>query len=140
MDQCIRLVRGVARAELASELPAEHTYREMHAFLAKDVAATSLDQVETIRRCAFDIASALNPMVAQPLLTALAHVDDPGMLCDLAGSTLLIEPDARQRVLEATDIQKRLDVVVSELGAPPCSGARDITASRWDRRSCLVMR
>ncbi len=111
------LVRGVARAELASELPPEHAYREMHAFLAKDVEPASLEQVETIRRCAFDIASALNPMVAQPLLTALAHVEDPGMLCDLAGATLIIEPDARQRVLEATDVQKRLDVVVSELGS-----------------------
>lgn len=111
------LVRGVARAEIESELPPEHAYREVSAKLVTETPARRLDQVETIRRCALDVASSINPAVVQPLLTALAHVDDPGMLCDLAGATLLVEPAARQRVLEATDVEQRLDVVVAELGS-----------------------
>ncbi|MFN7135023.1 MAG: LON peptidase substrate-binding domain-containing protein, partial [Myxococcales bacterium] len=110
------LVRGVARAAIGAELPPDRPYREVHAFLPPEIPATSLELVETIRRCVLDISQSLNPAVAGPLLTALAHADDPSTLCDMVGATLIIEPDARQRVLEATDVQKRLDIVVGELG------------------------
>ena len=48
-------------------------------------------------------------------LTAVANIENPGNLCDFCAAYLLKESEIRQRVLEALDINRRLELVVEAL-------------------------
>ncbi len=110
------LVRGIARVELGRELAPERPYRELESALAAELPARAGTEVETMRRAVLQLSESLEPELAQLLGMAAARLADPGMLCDVVAAAVLEDPQALQDVLEALDVDLRLQRVLGEIG------------------------
>jgi ATP-dependent Lon protease len=68
-------------------------------------------EVEALVRSVQDMFArvvSLVPYLPEELQLAAANVDDPSTLCHLVASTLRIKTDERQKLLETTDVERRL--------------------------------
>jgi ATP-dependent Lon protease len=73
-------------------------------------------QIEATIRSALDLlkkAVDLSPYLAEDLQVTALNTEEPGKLADLIASNLNISPEQKQQVLEAFDVKKRLELVVS---------------------------
>ncbi len=104
------LLRGVARVEIARELPTDRAYRTVEARLLDDA---SCDQVE-IKNCQrrlIKLCDRLAEVIDQggPQLRDLVRsCDSPGECADAVAAALIMDADARQELLEACDPMVRL--------------------------------
>jgi Lon protease-like protein len=124
------LLRGVARVELARELPAERAYRLVEAKILPD-ASVDRDQASDHHRRLVALCDRLAEVIDQggPQLRDLVRgFDDPGACADAIAAALVMDADARQELLEALDpmirIQRTLghvSQILCELA--PCDGA-----------------
>lgn len=104
------LLRGIARVEIARELPAERAYRQVEAQLLPDAATDHVEAHDCHKRLVTlcdRLAEVLDQGGSQ--LRDLARAfDDPGRCADAIAAALVMDVDARQELLDALDPVTRL--------------------------------
>jgi Lon protease-like protein len=117
------LVRGVARVRLAEELEHGKPYREFRAEVLDDVyppggPGVLQDEVEALGQLILDLVGVLpeESGVGQ-LAHAVAHLKMPGAIADIVAAAAVGEAAARQRILDAVDVAKRLEIVKAEVAS-----------------------
>jgi Lon protease-like protein len=124
------VLRGVARCELARELPAERAYRLVEARVLPD-AACDRGEARDHQRRLVALCDRLAEVIEEggPQLRDLARsFDEPGRCADAIAAALVMDIDARQELLEACDplvrIQRTLGHVSHMLcELAPCDSA-----------------
>jgi Lon protease-like protein len=98
------LLRGVARVELARELPSDRSYRQVEARVLTDVAVdpseAGRDHHRLIALC--DRLAELLDQGGAQLRDLVRGGDTPGACADAVAAALIMDADARQQLLEAT--------------------------------------
>jgi hypothetical protein len=104
------VLRGVARVEIARELDSVTKYRRVEARLLDDARVDPTDALDHQRRL-IALCDRLAEVIDQggPQLRELARgADTPGRCADAIAAALIMAPDARQELLEATCPLSRL--------------------------------
>lgn len=104
------LLRGVARVEIARELPPEHAYRRVEARLLDD-SSSDQPEIKQIHLRLIRLCDRLAEVIDQggPQLRDLARsFEAPGECADAIAAALIMDADARQELLEACDPMVRL--------------------------------
>ena len=108
------LVEGVCRG-IIDEVLAENPYFKVRVSEYHDPAVdeTSPKVEALVRRAldAFDQYLELNPRMNSDIFGSVASMKHPGRLADVMASHMEIGTDAKQQVLEAFDIETRLEVL-----------------------------
>lgn len=123
------LLRGVARVEIARELPAERTYRRVEARLLDDAAVDVTDAREHHHKL-IALCDRLAEVIDSggPQLRDLARgFRSPGACADAVAAALIMDADARQELLEACDPMVRLQRTLGHVShllceLAPCDG------------------
>jgi Lon protease-like protein len=122
------LLRGLQRVRIERELPPELLYRVVAAQPIHD-DETREDLAVSARALAAlaeRLAAAL-PQGGDALRTIARDVLPPGALADVLGASVVIDPDARQALLETFDAAQRIarvsDAIVGLLRRLPSRGA-----------------
>jgi Lon protease-like protein len=111
----------VARVRLVEELPRTRMYREFRAQILDDVlpaggAAALEDELEGLRQLVYGLSTKLPSESGAPQLAeAVAQMKDPSAIVDLVAAAAVSEADARQKVLEETDVARRIEIVLREV-------------------------
>ncbi|MBH9553109.1 endopeptidase La [Inhella gelatinilytica] len=110
------LVEGLQRARTVSvtEQP-EHFVAEVMPIPPEAVQAP---EVEALRRAVvqhFDQYVKLNRKIPPEILTSIAGIDDPGRLADTMAAHLQLKLEAKQAVLDLSDVAKRLEKLLELL-------------------------
>lgn|GEM_PF-120857 len=111
------LLAGLARARIVRECTTDEPFRRFELVLLDETvvpAASAARELETLRSCLRPVAADLTEGGA-PLLQAAEHATDPGEFADLLTSVLIDDSSKRQRLLEMTDAQRRVNEVVHYL-------------------------
>jgi Lon protease-like protein len=124
------LLRGVARVEIARELPAERAYRMVEARMLEDKTRDD-DEARDHHRRLVALCDRLAELLDQggPQLRDLVRSsDDPGLCADAVAAALVMNADARQELLEACDPMVRLQRTLGHVShmlceLAPCEGA-----------------
>lgn len=124
------LLRGVARVEIARELPAERAYRMVEARVLPDTKCDPADARDHHKKL-ITLCDRLAEVIDQggPQLRDLVRsFDAPGACADAIAAALIMDTETRQELLEACDpmvrLQRTLGYVshlICELA--PCDGA-----------------
>ncbi len=112
------LLRGIGRARIVSEWPAESAYRLVRAEPLDDVAPAGVDLSEPIRTLV-TLADqlALRLPSGQEVLRELARSQtEAGPLADVLASALVTDANDRQALLEELDVRRRVETLTAHLG------------------------
>jgi uncharacterized protein len=123
------LLRGVGRAEIARELPADRAYRVVEARPLSDATVDPGDAREVQRRL-IKLCDRLAEVIDQggPQLRDLVRsFDSPGACADAIAAALIMDADARQELLESCDPMLRLQRTLGHVShllceLAPCGG------------------
>ncbi len=110
------LVRGVFRVRILGEHFQMRPYREVQAEVAQETPLEDAFASDTLRRLLLQVCQGLPRDSSSALAREAARAKDGGRLCDVTAAALLEEPAALQAVLEGLDVQKRVELLVAELG------------------------
>jgi uncharacterized protein len=116
------LLRGVARVEIARELPAERAYRLVEARMLADQDCDRNEAKDTHRRL-IQLCDRLAEVIEKggPQLKDLVRsVDDPGACADAIAAALVMDADARQELLEAVNPMVRLQRTLGHVSHMLC--------------------
>jgi uncharacterized protein len=124
------LLRGVARVEIARELPPERSYRLVEARMLDD-AKCNRDEAVGHHRKLIKLCDRLAEVIEKggPQLRDLVRAfDDPGACADAIAAALVMDADARQELLEACDPMVRIQRTLGHVShmlceLAPCEGA-----------------
>ena len=124
------LLRGVARAEIARELPSRHTYRLVEARPLDDAQYDPLDAHDHYRRL-IQLCDRLAEVIEKggsELRDLVRSFETPGACADAVAAALVMDADARQELLEARDPMVRLQRTLGHVShllceLAPCQGA-----------------
>ncbi len=124
------VVRGVLRASIEQELPTSEPYRLVRAgALAPSRAAPSAAQMaRDLKQMVFAFSAALRNEETQALAQLAARAADPGDLADVVAGALLSTPRDRQSVLEAIEIEPRLELAMQAAAAALARTAANASA------------
>ena len=121
---------GVARAEIARELPAERTYRLVEARALDDASYDPVDAHDHLHRLIklCDRLAEVIPKGGSELRDLVRTFDAPGACADAVAAALVMDADARQELLEARDPMVRLQRTLGHVShllceLAPCHGA-----------------
>ena len=124
------LLRGVARVQIARELPVERPYRCVEARLladaSYDLARAGGDHQRLIDLC--DRLAGLIDKGGAQLRDLVRSFESPGACADGVAAALVMDADERQRLLEARDPLVRLQRTLGHVShllceLAPCDGA-----------------
>jgi len=104
------LLRGVARAEIARELPSERGYRVVEARALDDASCDPMDAHDHHRRLIL-LCDRLAEVIEQggsQLRQLVRGFESPGACADAVAAALIMDADERQELLEARDPMVRL--------------------------------
>jgi Lon protease-like protein len=116
------LLRGVARVEIARELPAERAYRLVEARMLADQDHDQREAKDTHRRL-IQLCDRLAEVIEKggPQLKDLVRsFDDPGMCADAIAAALVMDADARQELIEACNPMVRLQRTLGHVSHMLC--------------------
>jgi Lon protease-like protein len=124
------LLRGVARVEIARELPPERPYRQVEARMLADARCDREEAVGHHRKL-IQLCDRLAEVIEKggPQLRDLVRAfDEPGACADAIAAALVMDADARQELLEACDPMVRLQRTLGHVShmlceLAPCEGA-----------------
>lgn len=124
------LLRGVARVEIARELPADRAYRIVEAKILPDASCDVADARDHHRRLIM-LCDRLAEVIEQggPQLRDLVRsFESPGACADAIAATLIMDANERQELLEACDPMVRLQRTLGHVShllceLAPCDGA-----------------
>ena len=112
------VLRGRARVHIDRELSDDGPYRMIQATEIPDDPPRSvidlLDAEVSLRALTVGLADAL-PEGGDLLKQVVAAQATPAALVDVVASTLIADPLVRQRLLEMTDVSRRISLVSSEI-------------------------
>jgi Lon protease-like protein len=124
------LLRGVARAEIARELPAERMYRLVEARALDDASYDPVDAHDHLRRLIrlCDRLAEVIPKGGTELRDLVRGFDTPGACADAIAAALVVDTEALQELLEASDPMVRLQRTLGHVShllceLVPCQGA-----------------
>jgi Lon protease-like protein len=112
------LLRGVARVHLDEELPPSRAYRLARAHVLVDSRSRRPDALEGLRDdllLLVDRLSMLLPEGGEQLRELSQQIPSPGGCADMLASALVMDPDDRQRLLEAVDPADRLEALTGHV-------------------------
>jgi len=104
------LLRGVARAEIARELPSEHAYRLVEARALDDASCDPSDAHHHHRRL-ITLCDRLAEVIdhgGSQLRDLVRGFESPGACADAVAAALIMDADERQELLEARNPMVRL--------------------------------
>jgi Lon protease-like protein len=116
------LLRGVARVEIARELPAERAYRLVEARMLPDQDCDRTEAKDIHRRL-IQLCDRLAEVIEKggPQLRDLVRsVDDPGACADAIAAALVMDADSRQELLEACNPMVRLQRTLGHVSHMLC--------------------
>jgi len=116
------LLRGVARVEMARELPTDRAYRQVEARMLTDIAADRDEAFDHHRRL-ISLCDRLAEVIdaGGPQLRELARAfDDPGACADAIAAALVMDTDARQELLDAIDPMVRIQRTLGHVSHMLC--------------------
>jgi Lon protease-like protein len=125
------LLRGVARVEIARELPADRcSYRRVEARVLTDAHCDRSEANDHQRRL-IQLCDRLAEVIEKggPQLRDLVRAfEDPGACADAIAAALIMDADARQELIEACDPMVRLQRTLGHVShmlceLAPCDGA-----------------
>ncbi len=117
------LLRGIARVEIARELPAEHlSYRRVEARLLPDSQIAEREAFELHRRLIqlCDRLAAVIDHGGPQLREMVREVNDPAACADAIAAALVTNADARQELLESLDPTVRIQRTLSHISHMLC--------------------
>lgn len=108
------VLRGVQRARIEEELATGEPYRLVRATpLVSRATPGALQKANDLKRLVLALSAALRNQETQALAQLAARAGaDPGDLADIVAGALLATPRERQAVLEAVEMEQRLDLVI----------------------------
>jgi Lon protease-like protein len=126
----VLVLRGVGRAEIARELTTERTYRVVEARPLDDSTYDPIDANDHHRRL-ITLCDRLAEVIDQggsELRDLVRGFDSPGACADAVAAALVMDADARQELLEASDPMVRLQRTLGHVShllceLAPCHGA-----------------
>jgi ATP-dependent Lon protease len=108
-DGTVRVVvQGLRRIALARRVNEEPYLVSEAALVADVVEAGELEELTRTAQELFARVVGLVPYLPPELHLAAATITDPSTLCHLIASTLRLEPEQKQRLLELVDVEQRL--------------------------------
>lgn len=116
------VLRGIARVEIERELPADRTYRLVAARLLSDASCDAV-HARDFHRKLITLCDRLAEVIEQggPQLRDLVRsFDAPGACADAVAAALIMDPDARQELLEACDPMVRLERTLGHVSQLLC--------------------
>lgn len=124
------LLRGVARVEIARELPPARAYRLVEARVLGDAACDGAEAKDQHHRL-ITLCDRLAELIEQggsQLRDLVRSFDSPGACADAVAAALIMDPDIRQELLEACDPMVRLQRTLGHVShllceLAPCDGA-----------------
>lgn len=117
------LLRGVARVEIARELPAEdRSYRRVEARILSDAQIAGRQAFELHRRLIqlCDRLAAVIDHGGPQLREMVRELDDPAACADAIAAALVINVDARQELLETLDPMVRIQRTLGHVSHMLC--------------------
>ena len=115
------VLRGAARVRLRRELDNGKPYREFAVEVLEDQyppegPGAVQDRVEALEQAVYELTQVLPPDSGAPALAQMAaRLRSPGRLADLVAAAVVSDPEARLRVMEALEVGRRLELVLSEV-------------------------
>ncbi len=105
------LVEGNRRARIQRFLTTEKAFSALIEPLPETLKADEREQEVLVRSAValFEQYVKLNKKIPPEVLTSLASIDEPGRLADTMAAHMSLKLDEKQRVLEMTDIQARIE-------------------------------
>ncbi len=107
------LVEGAKRAKLI-QLQKKDNYLVAEIELIEESGDPGKSEVQALIRAVlaqFEQLIKLNKKIPPELLTSLSSINDPGRLADSVAAHMTIKLDSRQKILEAPEIQHRLELL-----------------------------
>jgi len=119
------LLRGVARVEIARELPAERAYRLVEAHALPDATVDPTEAIDHHQRliALCDRLAEVIEQGGQQLRDLVRAFDSPGACADAVAAALIMDADARQELLEACCPLTRLQRTLGHVGHLLCEFA-----------------
>jgi uncharacterized protein len=112
------VLRGMLRARIEEELVSGEPYRLVRAAaLDGRAGALAAAKANDLKRVVLALSAALRNEESGALAQLAARAADPGDLADIVAGGLLASPRDRQAVLDALDVEERLDVVTQAAAA-----------------------
>jgi len=123
------LVRGTDRVRLVEELPSEHSYRTIRAERLQETLLPDSHPLEERLRALLNQLADQAPAAREALHLILSNADTGSELADLLGAHACSDPDLRRRMLECTNVERRLSIACRHIGRllleildPPAGG------------------
>src|SRR4051812_45413463 len=116
------LLRGVARVEIARELPSERAYRQVEARILTDAECDRQEALANHRKLV-QLCDRLAEVIEKggPQLREMVRAfDDPGACADAIAAALVMDADARQELLEACNPMVRLQRTLGHVSHMLC--------------------
>lgn len=103
------VLRGIARIRIAEELPAEKSFRLVRSEIISEVASDDVEELMTLRTALADmILPRITTGPVRDQVQSLFHGELPlGRVCDLLAFGLPIPPEAKQSLLEISNVPDR---------------------------------
>jgi Lon protease-like protein len=121
------VLRGVQRARIEHEHASEEPYRLVRASpLGWRPSAAAGQMASDLKRLV--LAAALRNEETQALAQLAARANDPGDLADIVAGALLANPRERQGVLEAVELEPRLQLATQAAAAALARTAFNVSA------------
>jgi len=112
------LVEGAHRAKM-TKMILKGDYPSAKLGILEDKGNVEDPEIEVMKRgvlTQFEQLIKINKKIPPELLTSLTNIDDPGRLADSIAAHMTVKIDSRQKILEASDIFKRLELLHEFLG------------------------
>jgi uncharacterized protein len=124
------VLRGVRRAVIEQELPAGEPYRLVRAAPLDPAAPTdgAARKAADLKALVLAFSAALRNEETRTLAQLAARAADPGDLADIVAGALLSTPRDRQAVLEAVEIEARLELALQAAAAALARTATNASA------------
>jgi Lon protease-like protein len=107
------VLRGVQRARIEQELASSEPYRLVRATpLICRATPGAFQRATDLKRLVLALSAALRNQEMQALAQLAARAGDPGDLADIVAGALLTDARDRQAVLEAIEMEQRLDLAI----------------------------
>jgi uncharacterized protein len=126
------VLRGVRRASIEEELPTSEPYRLVRAapLFPTRSSPSAAQMAADLKQLVVALSAALRSEEAKALAQLATRASDPGDLADLVAGALIASARERQAVLEAVEVEPRL-----ELAAQAAAAALARTASNAQARN-----
>jgi hypothetical protein len=124
------VLRGVRRAVIEQELPAGEPYRLVRAAPLDPAAPAggAARKTADLKALVLAFSAALRNEETRTLAQLAARAADPGDLADIVAGALLSTPRDRQAVLEAVEIEARLELALQAAAAALARTATNASA------------